>query len=103
MNASYNMQSPLWKYPGMDAWHFLRIDPATSQEIKEIQRKPKRGFGSIRVEVTIGKTKWRTSIFPDNKTKTYLLPVKAEVRRKENIKEGDVINFKIEVNFDFWV
>ena len=47
------------------------------------------GFGSIKVLVTIGNTTWNTSLFPDSKRKTFILPVKKEVRRAENLAEGD--------------
>ena len=39
----------------------------------------------------IGDTEWNTSIFRDNKRKTYLLFIKAAVRAAENIEEGDDI------------
>jgi len=47
--------------------------------------------------VNIGKTSWMTSIFPDKKSTSYLLPIKAEIRKKEQIKENDVILFSIEL------
>lgn len=65
-------------------------------EIKKEIFWPPRGFGSIPVMVTIGKTSWKTSIFPD-KDKAYLLPLKKEVRAKENLKEGDTAKVTIEV------
>ncbi|MFC1733311.1 DUF1905 domain-containing protein, partial [candidate division KSB1 bacterium] len=48
-------------------------------------------FGSVPVEVTVGGTTWETSVFPNSKDGTYILPVKAPVRRKEGIYEGDKI------------
>lgn len=39
----------------------------------------------------------KTSIFPDSKTNTYLLPLKVQVRKKENIHAGDTINSEIEI------
>ncbi len=42
----------------------------------------KRGWGSLPVIVAMGKTTWKTSIFPDKKAGAYLLPLKAEVRKK---------------------
>ena len=52
-----------------------------------------RGWGSLPVEATIRETKWKTSIFPDKETGAYLLPLKAEVRRKEGVAAGDTISF----------
>jgi hypothetical protein len=57
----------------------------------------KRGWGSLPVEVTVGKTTWRTSIFPDKKAGAYLFPLKASVRKKEGISEGDMITLVLEI------
>ena len=82
----------------MDAWHFAYVDTKISNEIKAGQKKrPRRGWGSVRVKATIGKTSWDTSIFPDSKEGTYLLPLKAAVRKKEGIFDGDSITFRIQI------
>lgn len=49
---------------------------------------PRRGFGSIRVEARIGDTTWHTSLFPDSKSGSLLLPVKKQVRLAEDIEPG---------------
>ncbi len=55
------------------------------------------GWGSLPVRATIGITTWKTSIFSNKKTRTYLLPLKAEIRKQENIAEGDDIKVTLEV------
>lgn len=57
----------------------------------------KRGWGSLPVMATIGKTTWKTSIFPDKKRGAYLLPIKAEVRKKEEIEKDDMVALLLEV------
>lgn len=59
--------------------------------------KNARGWGSLPVVVTLGKTSWKTSIFPDKREGAYLLPLKADVRKKEGIFKGDIITFYIEI------
>ncbi len=54
-------------------------------------------MGSLPVIATIGKTIWKTSIFPDKKICSYLLPLKAEVRKKELLREGDKIKLSLEI------
>ena len=68
-----------------------------SAEIKEKFGAKPRGFGSIPVHVTVGKTSWETSIFPDKKSATYVLPLKAAIRKKEGIYAEDMITFTIEI------
>ncbi len=80
----------------MAGWHFAGIPKKESEEIRS-KIKIKAGFGSVPVMVTIGKTKWETSIFPDKRSGTYLLPLKAQVRKKEGIFSEDTISFSLEL------
>ena len=58
---------------------------------------PREGFGSIRVEVRIGSTSWRTSLFPETATGTMVLPVKKQVRRAEDLYAGATCDVTVEV------
>ncbi len=94
--TSYTMKEKVWLYPGdMAAWHFVTLTKVIGQEIKEARGKAARGFGSLPVEVTIGATTWKTSIFPAKQTGSYLLPLKAKVRKDEDIEAGDTVTFTV--------
>lgn len=93
----YKVRSKVVPYPGMGAWFFAYLDKKQAAMIKEKHGKAKRGFGSIRVAVTLGKTKWKTSIFPDKHSGSYVLPLKADVRRAEGIDAGDTVAFTLEL------
>lgn len=84
----------LW--PGETAaWHFVGVTKIVGKEIKEKMGKNTRGFGSVPVKVTVGKTTWQTSIFPDKYSGSYILPLKASVRKKEGIEAGDMLKYMI--------
>jgi hypothetical protein len=95
--AEFTFKAKVWVYAGQAAWHFVSVPKKESTRIKALFGGLQRGFGSFPVTVTVGKTSWRTSIFPDSKTGTYLLPIKAEVRKKENLVEDQTIMFTISV------
>jgi len=96
-SKKYKIKEKIWLYPGDTPWHFVYVSKKQSDEIKKGQSKKKRrGFGSVPVEVTLGETKWKTSIFPE-KDRLYLLPIKASVRKKENVGDGDIITYSIEI------
>ena len=94
---TYTMRSEAWPYPGMAAWRFLTLPKKQSAEIKQKFGKQARGWGSLPVLVTIGKTHWSTSIFPDKKSGSYLLPLKAKVRKAENIADNSFVTFSLTI------
>ena len=92
----FRIRAEVWLYPGENAsWHFVSVPKDISSEIRERFGERSRGWGSLPVTVTIGRTNWSTSIFPDKKSAAYLLPLKAAVRAKERIRVGEEIVFSI--------
>jgi hypothetical protein len=95
MNKPIKLQTKLWAYHGKATWHFLSIPPEESAQIKFENIFNLRGWGSLKVTAKIGKTKWKTSIFPDSKTSSYLLPIKALVRKSEKLIAGDIVDLEL--------
>ena len=56
----------------------------------------RRGFGSVKVEVEIGDSRWSTSVFPQ-KTGGWFLPVKKAICRAEGLKTGDDIAVRLDL------
>ena len=77
-------------------WHFISIGAEESIEIRVHGLANPRGFGSVRVAASIGEVTWRTSVFPQ-KSGGYLLPVKADVRRRAGIVAGDELTVKLDL------
>ena len=91
--------SRLWLWQGTSgSWHFLTIPPEESVEIRleSAASGIRRGFGSVRVRASIGAVAWTTSVFPQ-KNGSYVLPVKAAVRRDCAIAAGDTVRFGLEL------
>jgi len=95
--GTFEFAAPLWRYPGADGWHFVSLPPEISTDITDITTGIRRGFGSVRVAVTVGSTSWRTSIFPDSKTGAYLLPVKKATRAAERLEAGDQVKAQLQI------
>ena len=94
----YKLTSKVIVYPGMAAWRFLLLPKKEGKEIKETFGKNAVGWGSIRVTATVGKTAWKTSIFPDKKSGTYLLPLKAKIRKAEGIYDDSNVLFILKIH-----
>ncbi len=88
----------LWRWSGATGtgvWFFITIDGAAGEALsgtalmRRMERSA-RGFGSIRVEAVIGASRFSTSVFPQ-KGEGWLLPIKASVRKAEELGEGDEV------------
>lgn len=91
------VQSTLWRWDGgRVSWHFISIPPEDSIEIRAHSLVNRGGFGSVRVEATVNSVTWRTSVFPQ-KSGGYLLPVKADVRRRAEIGVDDEVTVTLEL------
>lgn len=93
----YEIDTVVWLYPGMAGWHFVTIPQDLAADIKRHFGTIKRGWGSIPVRVTINRTTWETSIFPDKQSNGYLLPIKADVRKKEHISVDEKVHVLLEI------
>jgi hypothetical protein len=92
----WTVRGPVWLWQGSDgaptkgSWYFLTVDGDTARAIRT-QAVNAAAWGSVYVEVTIGGTTWRTSLFPSRQAGGWLLPLKAAVRKAEKIAEGSMI------------
>ncbi len=93
----YEFDAPLWRWGRRpDAlWTFASLPEALSDDVLELGEPYARGFGSLRVEVTVGATTWRTSIFPDSDRGAYVLPIKRAVREAEALVLGGTAHVRL--------
>ena len=77
--------SALWVYQSKAAWYFLTVPKEDADHIKHFVPR-RNGFGSVKVSARIGETQWQTSIFPDSKSGGFFLPIKAAVRKAEDLQ-----------------
>lgn len=86
---SFNLKGKVYIWPGGNPLHFIYVDGTEKDKIKKIGKK--HHIGMIRVEVSLGNSVWQTSLLPFRKEDCYLLAIKKDIRRKENIFLGDEI------------
>ena len=97
MKKSFTFHEPLWQYPGKGSWHFITLPEATAREVDFYFGHLRKGWGSLPVHAQIGEVVWETSIFPDKKSKSYLLPVKVAVRKRAQLKAGVSIDVQVTI------
>jgi hypothetical protein len=85
---------------GYDPMAFVRIPADAAEQIvaHELERRlelgKRRGFGSVKVAVTLGDITWQTSLFP-NKDGSWFLPIRKPVRLAEGLDYGDDVEVEL--------
>jgi hypothetical protein len=87
----------IWDARRTDSWTFVSLPADVSEEIRELTAGPRRGFGAVRVRVTVGGSTWTTSVFPDGARGCYVLPIKRPVRKAEALDAGDTTTVTVEL------
>lgn len=93
----FRFEGAVQLWPANEKFFLLGLPKEISDEIFEISDGLTNGWGSLKVEARIGETVWRTSIFPDTKLGIFELPLKAEVRKKNDLGVGSVASCEIEL------
>ncbi len=92
---TFAFRAPLWRHDGGGgAWWFVTVPFDVCDDIEEATSM-RGGFGSIRVEVTVGGSLWRTSLFPSAQARSLILPVKKSVRAAEGLAEGVAVEVSV--------
>ena len=85
----------IWYWRGPAPFFFVTVPVKQSRDLKAIVGLVTYGWGMIPVIVRIGKTEWRTALWP--KDGRYIVPIKVSVRKAENLEEGDKVTVRLEV------
>ena len=93
----FEFTAQIWRYSGEGGWYFVSLPEEISPEIREHLKWQEEGWGRMKAMAKIGHYRWETAIWFDSKRNTYLLPLKAEVRKKEQLSEG------AEIHVDIWI
>ena len=93
----YHFTAAIWQHSPPGGWYFVTLPRDVSEEIRGALKSEEEGWGRMKAIATIGSTEWKTAIWYDTKHKAYLLPLKADVRSKENLMAGQQISVKIKV------
>lgn len=93
MIIEYNGEILFWRDPA--PWYFVTVPEKQSRDLEDILRFVTYGWGMIPAIARIGETEWKISLVPKNGC--YIVPIKASVRKAENLEEDDKVTVQREV------
>jgi hypothetical protein len=76
----------LWPFSPSNGCPYVELPKEAANEIRKYLQWQEQGWGRMKAIIKIGNSEWQTSIWFDTKHDTYILPIKAEIRKKENIE-----------------
>ena len=88
-------EGKIFYWRGPSPFLFVTVPEELSREIKSISASVTYGWGVIPVHVRIGKTEWKTSLFP--KDGRYLVPIRKSVQKSENLEVDDSVTIWLEI------
>jgi hypothetical protein len=92
---TYEFSGELYYWRGPAPWYFVCVPDAECRELNATSAEVSYGWGMIPARVRIGATEWTTSLFP--KDGRYVVPVRASVRRAEQLDDGDTVSVRLTV------
>jgi hypothetical protein len=90
-----DFEGEIFYWRGPSPFLFVAVPEEPSRDLKAISSIVSYGWGVIPVQVRIGTTDWRTSLFP--KGSLYLVPIRMSVQKSENLELGDRVVVRLEV------
>ena len=97
MEIRYSFTAIPWRYDGPAAWVFVSLPLKLAAEIRQSLQQEEEGWGRLKVRARTGNSEWDTAIWFDTRRKTYLLPLKASIRSRENIVSGKTVHIQLRV------
>ena len=100
--VSFTAPLDVWRTEKYGDIGYLRIEGAAAEAISEhelvrrLELGRRRGFGSVKVNVSVGGSRWSTSVFPQ-KEGGWFLPVKKAICRAEGLKAGEEVALRLEL------
>jgi hypothetical protein len=99
---SFTAPLRIWRSEGYGDIGYVTIEGAAAEAIgahaliRRLELGRRRGFGSVKVGVAIGGSRWSTSVFPQ-KGGSWFLPVRKAIRRAEGLAAGEEVAVRLEL------
>lgn len=94
-DVQLRFDTEVWYWRGPAPFYFARVPDDLAVELHEVAGRVTYGWGMVPATVTIGATTWETALWP--KDGSYVVPLKAWVRKAEGIDDGEPVSVELVV------
>ncbi|MEQ8624603.1 MAG: DUF1905 domain-containing protein [Vicingaceae bacterium] len=92
---NYHFSNKIWRHHLAGGWYFISLPSNLSKEIRQQLQWQEEGWGRMKATAQVNWSSWDTAIWFDKKHNTYLLPLKADIRKKAGLQLGDRVEVTI--------
>lgn len=93
----YEFTARVWRHASAAGWYFISLPQELSAEIRQYHQWQEQGWGRLKVTARTGAAEWDTSIWFDTAHNTYLLPLKAAIRKREKIEHDTLLDVHLSI------
>jgi hypothetical protein len=86
----------VWFWRGPAPHHFVSVPDELCAGIEDASPVVTYGWGMVPATVRMGSSQWTTSLWP--KDGGYIVPLRAEVRRRERVELGDTVTVGLTID-----
>jgi hypothetical protein len=93
----YTFSAELWQHPSPGGWYFVSLPENLASEIRSHLSWQEEGWGRMKATASLNSLEWETAIWFDRKAGTYLLPIKAEIRKQAGLQSGKMLSLQLAI------
>jgi hypothetical protein len=90
-----SFRNEVWYWRGPAPFYFVTVPEPQCRDLREVSKEVSYGWGMIPAIATVGESSSYTALWP--KDGGYVVPVKAWVRKAENLDDGVVVGVHLVV------
>lgn len=95
----YSFKGKVWRHQASGGWYFVSLPKTLSAQIRKLHHGSEEGWGRLKSKASISDITWETAIWFDKKHDCYLLPIKADIRMKQNIHKDSALEVQLLIEF----
>jgi Domain of unknown function (DUF1905) len=95
--TAFDMTAEVWRSDGPGDRYFVTLPDDIAQAVREKFGGSHQAVGSLPVSVALGRSIWSTSLYADHDANSYVIAIKDDVRRRELVREGQVVSLRFAV------
>jgi Domain of unknown function (DUF1905) len=95
--TTYELTAEVWRAEGPSDRYFVTLPDAVTAEVRERFGGSHEAVGSLPISVALGQSIWSTSLYGDAASDSYVIPIKDDVRRRERVREAQIVTLKFAI------